>query len=201
LNQALAKTARERFCLEQFRPGLCILARGHDIHWDRRAWLPSLRCRRESCCSQPSAPVVDRPMIVTACAYFAGKASPNYARQHRGRLQARRPKPTSSWRGVVDACDHARAACRCDIIGYEGSGRPGEVLVTSAQIRAARGLLDWTVRDLAERAGVPRNTLSNIETGAYAGAPETLAAIRRVLERAGVEFTNGDAPGVRLRPK
>jgi transcriptional regulator with XRE-family HTH domain len=49
--------------------------------------------------------------------------------------------------------------------------------VTSAQIRAARGLLDWTVRDLAERAGVPRNTLSNIETGAYAGAPETLAAI------------------------
>jgi transcriptional regulator with XRE-family HTH domain len=68
--------------------------------------------------------------------------------------------------------------------------------VTSAQIRASRGLLDWTVGDLAERAGVPRNTLSNIETGAYAGAPETLAAIRRVLERAGVEFTNGDAPGV-----
>ena len=51
--------------------------------------------------------------------------------------------------------------------------------MTSAQIRAARGLLDWTVRDLAEPAGVPRNTLSNIETGAYAGAPETLAAIRQ----------------------
>ena len=73
--------------------------------------------------------------------------------------------------------------------------------MTSAQISAARGLLDWTVRDLAERAGVPRNTFSNIETGAYAGAPETLAAIRGVLERAGVEFTNGDTPGVRLRPK
>ena len=90
---------------------------------------------------------------------------------------------------------------RCDIVGYEESGRPGEVLVTPAQIRAARGLLDWTVRDLAERAGVPRDTLSNIETGAYAGAPETLAAIRRALERSGVEFTNGDAPGVRLRTK
>jgi hypothetical protein len=47
------------------------------------------------------------------------------------------------------------------------------VLVTSAQIRAARGLLDWTVRDLAERA----------------------------VEYAGVEFTNGDAPGVRFRTK
>ena len=92
-------------------------------------------------------------------------------------------------------------ACRSDSIGYEKSGRPGEALVIGAQIRATRGLLDWTVRDLAERAGVPRNTLVNIETGAYAGAPETLAAIRRVLERAGVEFTNGDAPGVRLRPK
>ena len=78
---------------------------------------------------------------------------------------------------------------------------PDEVLVTSAQIRAARGLLDWTVRDLAERSGVDRNTVSNIETGAYAGAPETLEAIRRALERAGVEFTNGDAPGVRLRKK
>ncbi|MGO8843501.1 MAG: helix-turn-helix transcriptional regulator [Methyloceanibacter sp.] len=73
--------------------------------------------------------------------------------------------------------------------------------MTSAQIRAARGLLDWTVRDLSERARVPRNTVSNIETGAYAGAPQTLEAIRRALEYAGVEFTNGDAPGVRLRTK
>ena len=67
--------------------------------------------------------------------------------------------------------------------------------------RAARGLLDWTVRDLAERSGVDRDMVSKIETGAYAGAPETLAAIRRVLERAGVEFTNGDAPGVKLRKR
>jgi transcriptional regulator with XRE-family HTH domain len=66
-------------------------------------------------------------------------------------------------------------------------------------IRAARGLLDWTIRDLAERSGVNRNRVSNIETSAYAGAPETLEAIRRALERASVEFINGDAPGVRLR--
>ena len=66
--------------------------------------------------------------------------------------------------------------------------------MTSAQIRAARGLLDWTVRDLAERSGVLRD--SKIETGAYAGAPATLKALRRTLEYAGVEFTNGDAPGV-----
>jgi transcriptional regulator with XRE-family HTH domain len=43
--------------------------------------------------------------------------------------------------------------------------------VTSAQIRAALGLLDWTVCDLAERSGVLRDMVSKIETGAYAGAP------------------------------
>jgi len=72
--------------------------------------------------------------------------------------------------------------------------------VTSAQIRAARGLLDWTVRDLAERSGV-HLVVSKIETGAYAGAPATLGAIRRTLKYAGVEFTNADAPGVKLRKR
>ena len=38
--------------------------------------------------------------------------------------------------------------------------------------------------------------VSKIETGAYAGAPAMLEAIRRTLEYAGVEFTNGDAAGV-----
>jgi transcriptional regulator with XRE-family HTH domain len=71
--------------------------------------------------------------------------------------------------------------------------------VTSAQVRGARGLLNWTVRDLAEKAGVHRNTVTNFETGRYVGDPETLAAIRRALEKAGVEFTNGKRSGVRLR--
>jgi hypothetical protein len=33
----------------------------------------------------------------------------------------------------------------------------------------------------------------------FAGSPETLAAIRKALEKAGVEFTNGKGPGVRMR--
>jgi hypothetical protein len=43
--------------------------------------------------------------------------------------------------------------------------------------------------------------VSKIETGAYAGAPAMLEAIRRTLEYAGVAFTNGDAPGVKLRKR
>jgi transcriptional regulator with XRE-family HTH domain len=71
--------------------------------------------------------------------------------------------------------------------------------VTSAQIRMARAALNWTVRDLAEATGLHRNTINNIEVGRYAGDPESLDVIETVLTRAGVEFTNGNRPGVRLR--
>src|SRR5262249_3116283 len=68
-----------------------------------------------------------------------------------------------------------------------------------AQIRAARGFLDWTVRDLGKKAKVYFNTVHAIESGKSNGRPETLAAIRKVLEKAGFEFINGKRPGVRIR--
>lgn len=73
-------------------------------------------------------------------------------------------------------------------------------MVTSAQVRAARGLLNWTVRDLAERSGVHRNTVTRIETEATTPG-HSLAAIQSSLEAAGVDFIpeNGGGAGVRLR--
>ena len=70
--------------------------------------------------------------------------------------------------------------------------------MTSAQIRAARGLLNWSVRELGKKAGVHWNTVSAIELGKSGGRPETLAAIKKALEKGGVELTNGKRPGVRL---
>jgi transcriptional regulator with XRE-family HTH domain len=72
-------------------------------------------------------------------------------------------------------------------------------MMTGAQIRAARGFLDWTVRDLGKKAKVHFNTVHAIERGKSNGTPETLAAIRKALEKAGVRFTNGRRPGVRLK--
>jgi transcriptional regulator with XRE-family HTH domain len=65
----------------------------------------------------------------------------------------------------------------------------------------ARAALNWTVRDLAEAAGLHRNTITNIEVGRYVGDAETLIAIETVLRRAGVEFIdeNGGGVGVRLK--
>jgi transcriptional regulator with XRE-family HTH domain len=74
------------------------------------------------------------------------------------------------------------------------------IKVTSAQIRAARGLLKWTVRDLADKSDVHRNTITKMEADQAKHGP-TIAAVVRALEAASVEFTNGDAPGVKLRKR
>jgi len=65
------------------------------------------------------------------------------------------------------------------------------------QLRMARAAVGWGVRELAERASITANTVTRIENGADA-KQSTIDALRRALEAAGVEFTNGDQPGVRL---
>jgi hypothetical protein len=47
-------------------------------------------------------------------------------------------------------------------------------------------------------AKVARQTVVDFERGARTPYASNLAAIRAAFEAAGVEFTNGDAPGVRL---
>ncbi|HUF88329.1 MAG TPA: transcriptional regulator [Thermohalobaculum sp.] len=54
------------------------------------------------------------------------------------------------------------------------------------------------VRELAAMAKVSTNTITRFERGERLGE-RTVAAIRQALEAAGVEFTNGDRPGVRLK--
>jgi transcriptional regulator with XRE-family HTH domain len=72
------------------------------------------------------------------------------------------------------------------------------VQMNAVQLRMARAALGWGVRDLGRKAGVTANTVTRIENGADA-KQSTIDRLRRALEAAGVEFTNGDQPGVRLR--
>ena len=77
----------------------------------------------------------------------------------------------------------------------------GQAPLTSELIRAARALLRWEQRRLADASSVSLPTVKRLESrpGILAAHGSTVAALKRALESAGVEFTNGDQPGVRLR--
>ncbi len=76
-------------------------------------------------------------------------------------------------------------------------------MITADQIRAARALVRWSARVLAEMSGVSLPTIQRMESanGVPTGLSKTLEAIERALEKAGVEFIdeNGGGPGVRLK--
>jgi transcriptional regulator with XRE-family HTH domain len=76
-------------------------------------------------------------------------------------------------------------------------------MMTPGQCRAARGLLDWTQQELADRAGVGIVTVRQLEAGTTEPRRATLEVVRRALSSAGIEFLdeNGGGPGVRLRKR
>lgn len=76
-------------------------------------------------------------------------------------------------------------------------------MVTPAQCRAARALLDWSQEVLASRAGIGIVTVRQIEAGVTEPRRATLVVLRQAFESAGVEFIpeNGGGPGVRLKKK
>ena len=65
------------------------------------------------------------------------------------------------------------------------------------QCRMARAALGLGVRELAAAAKVSIDTVARFERGDEL-KERTIDALQRALEAAGVEFTNGDQPGVRL---
>ena len=77
----------------------------------------------------------------------------------------------------------------------------GSPPVNAAQVRMARAGLDWSLEDLAQASGVNRNMIASYERGIFAGEPATLQKIRQALEKAGVEFLDGETPGVRVKAK
>ena len=76
-------------------------------------------------------------------------------------------------------------------------------MVTPAQCRAARGLLDWSQQDLAGQAGIGIVTVRQVEAGSTKPRRATLIVLKQAFESAGVEFIdeNGGGPGVRFRKR
>ena len=76
-------------------------------------------------------------------------------------------------------------------------------MITSDQIRAARALLRWSGKDLAERTSLGFSTLMRLEVleGVPGAQAKTLETIQKAFEEAGIEFigTPDEGAGVRWR--
>jgi hypothetical protein len=71
--------------------------------------------------------------------------------------------------------------------------------MTPSQCRAARAFLDWSQTALAEAASLGLSTVVDFERDRRRVSDDAITDMRRALEGAGVEFTNGKRPGVRVR--
>lgn len=74
-------------------------------------------------------------------------------------------------------------------------------MLTPEHIRAARALLHWSARELAEHSGLHITTIQRMERskGPLRGSTESLRKIENAFGIARVEFLqDDDRPGVRL---
>lgn len=78
---------------------------------------------------------------------------------------------------------------------------PDSHVITAAQCRAARALIEWTDLRLSEAAGVDLEVVKNLEARFRRPSGEQQQRIRRALEAGGVVFIaeNGGGVGVRLK--
>jgi len=65
-------------------------------------------------------------------------------------------------------------------------------MITAAQLRAARGLLDWTRSDLAKAAKISAETVKNIEHGTFRPQETTAEAIVQAFAMHDVKFTENE---------
>lgn len=75
-------------------------------------------------------------------------------------------------------------------------------MLTPEQSRAARGWLDWSQGELAERSSTSMSTIRDFEKGRRMPIANNLEAIMRAFANAGVEFVfddEGKASGIAVR--
>jgi transcriptional regulator with XRE-family HTH domain len=75
------------------------------------------------------------------------------------------------------------------------------MVISPAQCRAARALLDWSQQQLSDASKVATKTIVDFEQGNRVPYERTLRDLQSAFEAAGVTFTNGDTVGLRLKKK
>ncbi len=69
--------------------------------------------------------------------------------------------------------------------------------ITTAQIRGARGILNWSQSDLSERTGISATSIGAIENGSTTPRASTITTIQKAFEDGGIEFIGLE--GMRLK--
>ena len=131
--------------------------------------------------------------------------------------ERKKPRPRVNQRGFsgarFDMKEGLPGACRAGVLAVKRDHHPearsrsfsryrradAAGMITGAQMRAARKLLGWPRDRLCPRAGLSVTMLRKIEDGLRTPTNEQRLGIQGALEAAGVEFTNGDEPGVKLK--
>ena len=74
-------------------------------------------------------------------------------------------------------------------------------MITSAQIRAARALLNWSRAELASKSGIGLSALMRLESseGVPGGHIKTLDTVQKAFEDARVEFIGTPEKGAGVR--
>ena len=68
------------------------------------------------------------------------------------------------------------------------SRNDGQIQISSAQVRAARGLLNWTQSELAARCNLTKATIANIENEKHHLTSKTANKIYKAFTDAKIEF-------------
>jgi transcriptional regulator with XRE-family HTH domain len=79
------------------------------------------------------------------------------------------------------------------------SAKSRRVIMVPIQSKMARAGTGMSMIAVAKAAQVSPATIVRFERGEEL-KPRTVEAVQQAYERAGIEFTNGDAPGVKLHP-
>jgi len=80
----------------------------------------------------------------------------------------------------------------------KSTGKNTRVEATVPILKAARVALGLDQADLAQDAGLTRETISNLESAKRPTSEDTRARVQLALEARGIVFTNGDRPGFNM---
>lgn len=71
----------------------------------------------------------------------------------------------------------------------------------AAQIRAARGFLNWSAQELAEHSGVSFSTIRRMELSTSTVRPDSVVAVQATFEKHGLTFTRNPSGGLSINVK